>query len=198
MIQPAKSPATYQDVLSAPEGLTAELLGGELHLQPRPAKPHTFTASVLGIRIGAAFEMGQSGPGGWWIQFEPELHLGPDVLVPDLAGWRRDATPTFDLALSYYTERPDWVCEVLSPATARRDRLLKLDLYYQAGVAWAWLVDPEAQLIEVFERTAGGWLRSQTAGGEEPARLRPFDAVPTELGALWIPRPPEPTGSPDR
>ncbi|MCB9646091.1 MAG: Uma2 family endonuclease [Deltaproteobacteria bacterium] len=189
MVQAAKISATYQDVLDSPEGVIAELMSGELHLQPRPAKPHTYAATVLGADLVAAFHRGKGGPGGWWIQFEPELHLGPDVLVPDLAGWRRESTPTFDLTVAYYTERPDWVCEVLSPATARRDRFQKLDLYHQAGVPWAWLVDPDAQSIEVFQHEQGGWLRVQTASGDAIAALRPFDAVPTELGALWVPQP---------
>ena len=189
VIHPAKTPATYQDVLDAPEHLTAELIDGDLHLQPRPAKPHTYTATALGADLVSAFQSGKGGPGGWWIQFEPELHVGPHVLVPDLAGWRRANTPTFDLSLAYYTERPDWVGEVLSPATARRDRLTKLDLYHQAGIGWAWLVDPDAETIEVYERAEGGWLRVQTASGDTAAALAPFEAVPLELSALWIPRP---------
>ncbi|HJL40648.1 MAG TPA: Uma2 family endonuclease [Myxococcales bacterium LLY-WYZ-16_1] len=107
--------ATYQDILDAPEGYVAELIAGELHLQPRLAKPHTFSASALEVELGAKFQRGLGGPGGWWILYEPELHVGDDVLVPDLAGWRRSATPAFDPSVAHYAELPDWVCEVLSP-----------------------------------------------------------------------------------
>jgi hypothetical protein len=35
------------------------------------------------MRIGPPFDEGQGGPGGWRILYEPELHFGRDVLVPD-------------------------------------------------------------------------------------------------------------------
>jgi hypothetical protein len=93
MSQPAPRPATYQDVLDAPENLVAELLGGVLYTHPRPAFPHATAASVLGMDLGGPFQRGRGGPGGWWIFDEPELHFGPDVIVPGLAGWRRERTP---------------------------------------------------------------------------------------------------------
>jgi len=182
-----KPNATYQDVLAAPEEYVAELIAGELHLQPRPAKPHTFCASALGIEIGAKFQRGLGGPGGWWILNEPELHFGEDVLVPDLAGWLRSDTPSFDESVAYYTERPEWVCEVSSPSTARKDRVLKLDAYHRAQVTWAWIVDPVAQTVEVFQWSQQGWLRSQTAEGSAPVALAPFGRVALELEAVWPP-----------
>ena len=108
--------ATYQDVLDAPAGMVAELVGGALHLQPRPRARHAFASSALGGKIGSPFGLGRGGPGGWWIIDEPELHLGADVLVPDLAGWRRARLATLPDAA--FTLAPDWVGEVLSPARA--------------------------------------------------------------------------------
>jgi Uma2 family endonuclease len=179
--------ATYQDVLDAPENCVAELIAGELHLQPRPAKPHTRAATTLAVELGAKFDRGLGGPGGWWILVEPELHLGRDVLVPDLAGWRRADTPAFDATVPYYEERPTWVCEILSPSTARKDRVLKLDAYHRAEVGWAWLVDPLAQTIEVFQWSDRGWLRLQTSEGGAPVTLSPFDGAALELEAVWPP-----------
>ena len=112
-----RSPATYQDVLDAPPHMVAELVGGALYLHPRPAFPHAFAGSALGVEIGGPFQKGRGGPGGWWIIDEPELHLGPDVLVPDIAGWRRERMPAFPDA-PWSDLAPDWVCEVLSPAPA--------------------------------------------------------------------------------
>jgi Uma2 family endonuclease len=177
--------ATYQDVLDAPENCVAELIAGELHLQPRPAKPQTRTASTLGVELGAKFDRGLGGPGGWWILVEPELHLGRDVLVPDLAGWLRSDTPSFDTTVPYYEERPTWVCEILSPSTARKDRVLKLDAYHRAEVGWAWLFDPPAQTVEVFQWSDRGWLRLQTSEGSAPATLSPFEGAALELEAVW-------------
>lgn len=86
MSEPAQRPATYRDVLDAPAHVVAELMGGALYTRPRPGPARTHAASVLGMDIGGPFHRGRGGPGGWWILFEPELHLGADVLVPELAG----------------------------------------------------------------------------------------------------------------
>lgn len=188
-MEPAVRKATYQDVLDAPENMVAELIDGELHLQPRPAKPHAQVSSVLGAQLVTRFQLGQGGPGGWWIIDEPEIHFDSQVLVPDLAGWRLQNTPDFDWTLAYYTERPDWVCEVLSPSTARIDRIKKLEIYRQAEIEWAWLVDPLAHTIEIYRWSEQGWLRTQVVDGEEAASLEPFEAVPLELALIWPPVP---------
>lgn len=118
------SRATDQDVLDAPEHMIAEILNGRLHLQPRPRSRHALACSALGSEIGAPFHFRPDGPGGWWILYMPEIHLGEDVLVPDLSGWRREALPELpelpDVAFPEHA--PDWVCEVPSPSTSGRDR----------------------------------------------------------------------------
>ena len=98
----------------------AEIGDGVLHVQPRPAPRHALAGSALGAVLMGPFGMGRGGPGGWWILDEPELHFGDDVLVPDLAGWRRERMPELPDA-AYFTLAPDWVCEVLSPSTRRID-----------------------------------------------------------------------------
>ena len=186
---PVKIGATYQDVIDAPEHMVAELIDGELFLQPRPAKPHAEAASVLGMLIGPPFRLGRGGPGGWWIQDEPELHLFADVLVPDLAGWRKAGMPALDLTEAAYTTPPDWVCEVVSPGTAGKDRVRKLPKYAQAGVKHAWLVDPVQRTLEVFENQGGTWLMIQAFQGPAAVEARPFEAVPLELAELWLAEP---------
>ena len=68
--------ATYQDVLDAPAHRVAEIVEGTLYTHPRPAMPHARASSSLGVKIGGPFDYDTSGPGGWWIIDEPELHLG--------------------------------------------------------------------------------------------------------------------------
>ncbi|MEO1230559.1 MAG: Uma2 family endonuclease [Myxococcota bacterium] len=182
-----QTPATYEDVLAAPEGKVAELLNGALYLRPRPARPQGRAASRLGALLIPGFELGRGGPGGWWIEDEPELRLGEDVLVPDLAGWRREVVPAFDTSVSYVTMAPQWVCEVLSPSTAAKDRVLKLPKYAAAGVEHAWLVDPLALTLEVLEAMEDGtWRLIGAFEGEATVTPRPFDALPMELSDLWI------------
>jgi Uma2 family endonuclease len=178
----------YARLLELPDNQVGEILGGELVVSPRPASPHAVAAAALGMDLGAPFQRGRGGPGGWWILDEPELHLGDDVLVPDLAGWRRErmeAVP--DVAA--FTLAPDWICEVLSPWTAAIDRVRKMPIYARAGVAFAWLVDPIARTLETFELAGAHWrLTGGWADGERPA-ASPFEAIELELDALWIARP---------
>lgn len=184
MSQPARRPASYQDVLDAPEHLVAELIAGELHTHPRPAPSHATAASVLGMDIGSPFQRGRGGPGGWWIVDEPELHLHEDVLVPDLAGWRRERMPE-QPKTAYYELSPDWVCEVLSPSTARVDRVLKVPVYVRERIAHVWLVNPADQTLEVLRLDGESYRLIATHGGSALVRAEPFAAVELELGALW-------------
>jgi Uma2 family endonuclease len=180
-----RQPATYQDVLDAPPTMVAELIRGALHLHPRPASRHARATSMLGVRIGGSYDdLGGGGPGGWWIIDEPELHLGEDVLVPDLAGWRRERMPEFPDA-PFFELAPDWVCEVLSPSTRRTDLTDKREIYGASGVAHLWLVDPLARTLEAFERRDGAWVLLAAYKEDDEVRVAPFDAVPLELGALW-------------
>lgn len=175
--------ATYADLLDVPDRFVAELIDGELVTSPRPSPRHVQVHTRL-TRATGPFEPAHGGGAGWIILQEPELHLGGDVLVPDLAGWRRETMPNLP-DTAYFAVRPDWICEVLSPSNARFDRLIKMDVYARARVEWAWLVEPIDRYIEVFRRGEDGWVRVATASDEREARLPPFDAVPLDVSALW-------------
>jgi Uma2 family endonuclease len=181
--------ATYDDVLSAPENKVAEILEGELVLSPRPSPVHALAHSSLGALIGGPFHHGIGGPGGWWILSEPEVHFGDDVLVPDVAGWRRERMPGMP-AEAFFTLAPDWVCEVISPSTARIDRGRKLPIYARAGVAFAWLVDPLERLVEVLQLREGVWSIVAVHSDADVVRLAPFSALELPLSRLWAETPP--------
>jgi Uma2 family endonuclease len=176
--------ATYEDVLNAPDNQVAEILDGELILSPRPAPRHSLALSRLVMLLGDPFDRGHGGPGGWWILAEPELHFGTQILVPDVAGWRRERLPSLPDA-AWFTLAPDWVCEVLSPSTERIDRAHKLRIYAEAGVAHAWLVDPMQRTLEALRLREGSWMIGAVITGKDPARVEPFDLVELELGRLW-------------
>src|SRR5262245_41705129 len=114
--------------MKVPDTMVAEIIDGELFISPRPASPHAYAASVI---FGDAFGMfgrppgDPAGSGGWWLLFEPELHLRDDVLVPDIAGWRRQRMPEVP-NVAAFTQPPDWVCEVISPSTGTIDRARKM------------------------------------------------------------------------
>jgi Uma2 family endonuclease len=184
-LKPLKIAATYDDLREVPDNFVAEMFDGELYATPRPAFPHARAASVLGGKLGGPFDWDRSGPGGWFIVYEPELHFGNDVLVPDIAGWRRERLPTLPTD-AYTTLAPDWICEVLSPSTETLDRGKKLRIYARQGVVHAWLLDPLAQTLEVLRLESGRWIDVAAHEGRVGVRAPPFDAIELELGALWI------------
>lgn len=177
-------PATYEDLLQVPGHLVAEIIHGQLVTHPRPAPRHAVASSSLGVEVGGPFGKGRGGPGGWWVLDEPELHLGADVLVPDLAGWRRERMPGLP-ETAWFELAPDWVCEVLSPSTARVDRVEKLPIYAAAGVRHAWLIDPDLRTLEAFENHDGRWLLLAARENDNPVQLPPFDAISFPLDTLW-------------
>ena len=185
-VRVAPKRATYQDVLDAPPNMVAEVVGGVLHLHPRPAFPHAFASSALSVELGPPFMRGRGGPGGWVILFEPELHLGPepDILVPDLAGWREERMPTVPRA-AYVTLPPDWACEVLSESTEDIDRAEKLPLYARERVGHVWLVDPLLRTLEVLRLDGATYRLVAVWRGATTVRAEPFDAVEIDLGVLW-------------
>jgi len=193
MSDPAKRRATYQDILDAPEHMVAEILNGELYLSPRPGAPHAAAHSALGFLLGPPFMFGNGGPGGWVILFEPELHLGQDVVVPDLAGWRCERMPQVPEDAAFTTP-PDWVCEILSRSTETIDRAEKLPIYAEAGVKHAWLASAGRRTLEVLRLEQGKWLIVAIHRGDVRVRAEPFDAIELDLALLWANLPkPKPT-----
>lgn len=187
MVATAKKRATYEDVQRAPRHLVAELLSGVLYTSPRPRLRHARAASVIDRRVGGPYGDGIDGPGGWIILPEPELHLGPepDILVPDLAGWRRERMPTL-ADDAFATLAPDWVCEVLSPSTEDVDRAEKMPIYARERVSHAWLVDPAIKTLEIFRLDGDTYRLITTFRGDAKVRAEPFDAVELSLASLWV------------
>ena len=176
--------ATYEDLLAVPEHMVAEILDGELFTHARPALRHAGASSALGMKLGTRFHLGDGGPGGWWILDEPELHLGEDVVVPDLAGWRRERMAELPDE-AFLTLAPDWVCEVIAPETERIDRGRKLRIYAAAAVRHAWLLNPLVRTLEVYRLENARWSVVGTFEGNGAVRAEPFDAIELELAQRW-------------
>lgn len=180
--------ALYAELEKLPENLVGEILDGELFASPRPASPHAFATAVMGSEIVNRFHGpadGPGAPGGWWVLFEPELHLGPDVLVPDLAAWRHGRMPRVP-SVSFFTLAPDWVCEVLSPSTAQIDRVRKMRIYAREAVGHLWIVDPLLRTLEVYRRGDEHWIVDANFAGADGARAEPFAQVELALSRWWL------------
>ena len=173
MAESAHKPATYQDVLDAPPDKVAEVVAGELYLSPRPRARHGLASMRLGAALDGSFSGGKGPPTSWVFIIEPELHLGDAVLVPDVAGWLISRYPAENEDLAFFSAPPDWVCEVLSPSTARLDRLRKLPLYAAQGVRYAWLVDTEARTLEAYRNESGRWLQLGVFGDDAKVKAEP-------------------------
>jgi hypothetical protein len=177
-------PATYADLEAVPEHLVAEILFGELVTHPRPVRRHGGAASVLPMLLGGPYQLGNGGPGGWVFVGEPELHLGPHVLVPDIAGWRKErVTEPPDQA--YFEVAPDWICEVLSPRTEKYDKGGKRRIYAKYEVGHLWYVDPRVKSLEIFARQKQNWLLTDAFFDKDEVKVAPFEEVGFSLGLLW-------------
>ena len=183
-----KRRATYEDLVTVPDHLVAEILDGELVTSPRPASPHAVASGALhGALYGAFHGDGNApdSPGGWWVLIEPELHLGDDILVPDLAAWQRTRLPTIP-NVAAFTLVPDWICETISPSTSRIDRVRKMPIYARAGVRQLWIVDPLLRTLEVFRCEGGRWVMVAAFGGDDVVRAEPFAAIALALARWWL------------
>ena len=100
---------TCADVLAAPPSLEAELFDGVPDTMPRPRPWLAKASSCLGIVMSDPFDLGNNGPGGWQILDEPELQLGGDVAVPDVAGWRLERIPELPLTVWFGLTQRCWI-----------------------------------------------------------------------------------------
>lgn len=176
--------ATYADIEALPANMVGQILFGALHAHPRPAPRHARAASRMGAELDGPFDRGRGGPGGWVILDEPELHLGEHVVVPDIAGWRRDRMSALP-ETAYIETSPDWICEVLSPSTVSIDRTDKLAIYAAFKVGHCWYIDPLAQTLEVFALDNGAWRLAATYRNANPVTAPPFEAHTFALDVLW-------------
>ncbi len=176
--------ATYADIEAAPEGVIAEIINGELVTQPRPSPRHGTSAFALGLELGGPFQKGMGGPGGWFFLIENEVTFGESLLVPDIAGWRRErmaVTPD----TNWISVRPDFVCEILSNSTEKRDRGVKADIYAEAGMPHYWLIDPRRQTLEAFELDGAEWRSTGNWRADDVVRAGPFEEIAVSLANLW-------------
>jgi Uma2 family endonuclease len=186
---PAKTLATYAELLALPEDVRGEIIGGEVVVQPSPTPLHQSTIGEIYAELRNPFQRGRGGPGGWWLIQDVDVEFGPhDVCRPDISGWKKERVATFpsDRPVRH---RPDWVCEGLSPRTALRDQGDKRAIYQRAEVPWYWLVDPLNRTLSVLRLVVDGYVVEQVAGDQGVIALPPFEAVPIDLACVFPPSP---------
>lgn len=185
MTEPARKRATYNDLYSIPENMIGEIINGDLIVSPRPSRKHGYTASIIGNELGPPYNMGRGGPGGWIIIGEPEISFSDNILVPDLAGWRKERFPESE-DHNWISVSPDWVCEIVSQRSVRIDRVKKMGIYAQHRVGYYWIVDPTTKTLETLKNEAGRWLILGTYAEDDKVRAEPFQGVEIDLNSLWL------------
>lgn len=183
---PGIDPEVLEAYRNAPDNIVAEILDGALSLMPRPRPRHARTATRLASGLGGFHDPDEGEPGGWVVLIEPELHLGPrpDVIDPDLAGWRRARLPEEPEEAAIQIA-PDWVCEILSDRTEALDRGPKRRIYRRESVGHLWLCDPHIQTLEVYRLEGGRWAELDTFEGDVKVRAEPFEEIELDLSRLW-------------
>ena len=181
----AKKEATYTDLFDIPENMIGEIINGELHTMPRPSPKHSMVVSSLGGEIVNPFSKGRGGPGGWIILFEPELLMDKNILLPDLAGWKKERLPNLP-ETNWIEISPDWICEVLSPSTVQIDKTKKMPVYANHKVRYVWLIDPIAKTLDIFKRlNSGGWELMGSFAENDKVMAEPFHEIEIKLADLW-------------
>lgn len=185
MNEAAKKRATYEDLYAIADNLIGEIIDGELIATPRPSRKHSSTTTLLTSRVVPPYYYGEGGgPGGWIILVEPEIEFGKDILVPDLAGWKEERF-IWEEEQNPISVIPDWACEVLSPNTARLDRVKKMAKYAEHGVSYFWLIDPLLMTLEAYRLETGRWTVLGSYAEKDQVRVEPFQEIAIDLSDLW-------------
>ena len=184
MAESANKIATYDDLYNIPENMTGEIINGELVATPRPSRKHSNAISAISGELTPPYRFGRGGPGGWIILIEVEIGLGADILVPDLAGWKVERYPEEE-PHNWISVAPDWICEVLSPGTVKRDKMEKMPIYARHGIPYLWVVDPLGKTLDAFRLQGGKWVVEGSYAEDARVRTEPFAEVEFDLNDLW-------------
>ena len=185
MGEPAKMKAEYDDLYILPDNMVGEIIDGELIATPRPSRKHAKAAFSLSSELGPPYDLGRGGPGGWVFLMEPEIKFAENILVPDLAGWKKGRFPVSE-EHNWISVPPDWVCEILSAGTLRLDKMKKMPLYARHGVPHLWLIDPAVKTLDVFRLESEKWVVAGFFTEKDVVRAEPFQEIEIELGHFWL------------
>jgi Uma2 family endonuclease len=182
-MEPFKPKATLGDLDSLPENERGQIIDGDLWLLPRSAAEHALAIREISYHLTPCAR--EPAPDGWIVLGDVEILFGPHLLVPDIAGWRKSRLPEIPERTRTFELRPDWICEVLSPSTARFDKGRKREIYGESGVPFVWHIDPFMRTVDVFELDGPTYRVTGFAEANDKVALAPFHDVEFDFARLW-------------
>ena len=139
---------TIADIEALPEGERAELINGELFRMDAPMRQHQEILLELAIEIRTYIRRNRGtckiyvAPFGVRIKKDKRNYVEPDISV---------VCDKDKLDEKGCQGAPDWIIEIVSPSSKMMDYERKVILYREAGVREYWIVDPETEMITVYE-----------------------------------------------
>ena len=169
MVQPKpRLKFTVKDYMSTPNDKRYQLLDGEMIVAPSPITKHQDI--VARILMALSQFVTQHRLGRVFVAPLDVVLSNHDVVQPDVLFVSNERSAIVTEA--NIQGAPDLVVEILSPGTAEYDRGYKQALYGRHGVREYWLVDPDAETLEVLTlgeqglETIATYTRRQTLKSE--------------------------------
>ena len=172
---------TVADYMNTPDDVRYQLIDGELVLAPSPTTRHQRISRDIGFDLEQFVRQRQLG----------ETFYAPlDVMFPDHEAYQPDILFISNERRAIITEAniqgaPDLVVEILSPSTQRYDRGHKQEVYSQQGVREYWIVDPEAETVEVLSGGVAGLELAATYGFEDALVSPLLPGLSIDLGPVF-------------
>ena len=179
---------TFADVLSWDEDERIEIISGKVFMMATPSRIHQKITGELFRQLANFLEGKQCGVyaapfGVRLFEQDGDSEENVDTVVePDISV----VCDRSKLDKRGCKGAPDMIVEVLSPSTLRHDRLVKLNLYQQAGVREYWIIDPENRAVQVFLQDGSGSLRiCEEYGSQDVAKVNVLDGCFIELSKVF-------------
>jgi Uma2 family endonuclease len=179
----ANAPYTWDDFVALDEDDPRELIDGDLVEVEVPRWNHEEITGYLVYYLRAWAKAGHGGrvvPSGYKVRISNRRGVMPDVQF-----YRAGNDAGAEQPSGLVRGRPDLVVEVLSPSSARYDRVKKLQWYAQLGVPEYWLVDPQARTVERLVLRDGVYWIATSVADDEPFRVESFEGLEIPLSELW-------------
>ncbi len=155
-------PMTAEEYFALPEtNQIEELVDGEYIMSPPPRPSHQKNVLKTAVFLTQSAAHGETVISPAAIHFEADHVLEPDIF------WIRPDGDCKVVKDRYWEGTPDLVVEILSPSTSKRDRGIKFEVYERHGVREYWLIDLDAQFIEVYHHQDGAFKRQGVYGVEK-------------------------------